>query len=53
MTSEKALAVFEGFKIRRVYDEESETWYFSGVRTKGAREVKRMKTGSRSKGGRR
>lgn len=31
MTSEKALAVFEGFKIRRVYDEESETWYFSVV----------------------
>lgn len=31
MTSEKALAVFEGFEIRRVYDEESETWYFSVV----------------------
>lgn len=31
MTSEKALAVFEGFKIRRIYDEESETWYFSVV----------------------
>lgn len=25
------LAIFEQFKIRRVYDEESETWYFSVV----------------------
>jgi len=31
MNSEKALAVFENFKIRRVYDEELETWYFSVV----------------------
>ncbi len=25
------LAIFEDYKIRRVYDEESETWYFSVV----------------------
>jgi hypothetical protein len=25
------LAVFEDFKIRRIYDEEKETWYFSVV----------------------
>jgi hypothetical protein len=25
---EKSLAVFENFKIRRIYDEESETWFF-------------------------
>lgn len=31
MTSDKALAVFENFKIRRVYDEKAETWYFSVV----------------------
>jgi hypothetical protein len=31
MTGEKALAVFENFKIRRVYDEKRETWYFSVV----------------------
>lgn len=29
--NEKALAVFENFKIRRVYDEKAETWYFSVV----------------------
>ena len=28
---EKSLAVFEDYKIRRVYDEGSETWYFSVV----------------------
>ncbi|RJR14496.1 MAG: hypothetical protein C4581_14115 [Nitrospiraceae bacterium] len=28
---ENSLAVFEDFKIRRVYDEEKETWYFSVV----------------------
>lgn len=28
---EKSFAVFEDYKIRRVYDEESETWYFSVV----------------------
>ena len=28
---QQALAVFEDFKIRRLYDEESETWYFSVV----------------------
>jgi DNA-damage-inducible protein D len=26
-----SLAIFEGNKIRRVYDEETETWYFSVV----------------------
>ena len=25
------LAIFEDYKIRRVYDEETETWYFSVV----------------------
>jgi hypothetical protein len=29
--NENSLAVFEDYKIRRVYDEESETWYFSVV----------------------
>jgi hypothetical protein len=28
---ENSLAVFEDYKIRRVYDEDSETWYFSVV----------------------
>jgi DNA-damage-inducible protein D len=28
---EKSLAVFEDFKIRRIYDEKAETWYFSVV----------------------
>ncbi|MBI5641006.1 MAG: hypothetical protein HZA17_11320 [Nitrospirae bacterium] len=31
MSKEQALAVFENYKIRRVYDEEAETWYFSVV----------------------
>lgn len=31
MNKEQALTVFEDFKIRRVYDKESETWYFSVV----------------------
>ncbi len=31
MDREQALAVFEDFKIRRVYDEEAERWYFSVV----------------------
>ncbi|HDP94160.1 MAG TPA: hypothetical protein ENN40_02235 [Candidatus Aminicenantes bacterium] len=31
MNSEKALAVFENFKIRRTYDQKTETWYFSVV----------------------
>ena len=31
MHSERAWAVFEHYKIRRVYDEASETWYFSVV----------------------
>ena len=29
--NEKALAVFEGYKIRRIYDEEKEKWFFSVV----------------------
>src|SRR4030066_1160825 len=29
--TEKSLAVFENYKIRRVYNEETETWYFSVV----------------------
>ncbi len=31
MINNKALAVFENFKIRRIYDEKAETWYFSVV----------------------
>ncbi len=31
MSSETALAVFENFKIRRVYDEKTGTWLFSVV----------------------
>lgn len=31
MDHEQALAVFEDFEIRRIYDETSETWYFSVV----------------------
>ena len=31
MSKESALAVFENFKIRRVYDEKAETWFFSVV----------------------
>ena len=31
MSNDQALAVFENFKIRRVYDEASETWFFSVV----------------------
>src|SRR3990172_5172749 len=31
MNKEQALAVFENYKIRRVYDEASETWIFSVV----------------------
>ena len=29
--NKNTLAVFEDYKIRRIYDEESETWYFSVV----------------------
>jgi len=28
---ENTLAVFENYKIRKIYDEEAETWYFSVV----------------------
>ncbi len=31
MNNEKALAVFENFKIRRTFDEKQEIWYFSVV----------------------
>jgi DNA-damage-inducible protein D len=31
MSNKSALAVFENFKIRRLYDEKAETWYFSVV----------------------
>ena len=31
MNKEKALAVFENYKIRRIYDEKSETWFFSVI----------------------
>jgi len=31
MSKEQVLAVFEDFKIRRVYDADSETWFFSVV----------------------
>ena len=31
MNSERALAVFENYRIRRIYDEASETWFFSVV----------------------
>ncbi|MHB9026402.1 MAG: hypothetical protein ACYC7E_19865 [Armatimonadota bacterium] len=31
MNKEHALAVFEDFKNRRIYDEKAETWYFSVV----------------------
>jgi DNA-damage-inducible protein D len=31
MNNEQALAVFENYKIRRIYDEPLETWFFSVV----------------------
>ena len=31
MNNEQALAVFENYKIRRIYDEALETWFFSVV----------------------
>ena len=31
MKNDRALAVFEDFKIRRIYDEATETWFFSVV----------------------
>ena len=31
MSNEQLMSVFEDFRIRRVYDEETETWYFSVV----------------------
>ena len=36
MTKETALAVFENYKIRRYFDEETETWYFSIIDVIGA-----------------
>lgn len=31
MENEWSLAVFESFKIRRIFDEATETWYFSVI----------------------
>jgi len=31
MKNNNSLAIFENFKIRRVYDEEKEVWYFSVI----------------------
>ena len=31
MQNKHSLAIFESFKIRRAYDETTETWYFSVV----------------------
>jgi DNA-damage-inducible protein D len=31
MNKEQALVVFEDFQIRRLFDEENETWYFSVI----------------------
>ncbi|PIS31060.1 hypothetical protein COT42_01830 [Candidatus Saganbacteria bacterium CG08_land_8_20_14_0_20_45_16] len=31
MDNKKSLAIFEGFKIRRIYDEQKEIWYFSVI----------------------
>ncbi|AKL98030.1 hypothetical protein [Endomicrobium proavitum] len=31
MSSSNSLAIFENFKIRRVYDEQKEKWYFSVI----------------------
>ena len=31
MNKDQALAVFENYRIRRIYDEATETWYFSVV----------------------
>ena len=31
MNKNQSLAVFDNFKIRRIYDEKAETWYFSVV----------------------
>lgn len=36
MKKEKSMTVFETFKIRRHYDEEKETWYFSVIDIVGA-----------------
>lgn len=31
MKNNTSLAIFENFKIRRVYDEKTETWFFSVI----------------------
>lgn len=31
MNNDQSLAVFENYRIRRIYDEANETWYFSVV----------------------
>jgi len=30
-SADKTMAVFENYKIRRIYDEKTETWYFSVI----------------------
>lgn len=36
MNNDQALVAFESYKIRRLYDQESETWYFSVIDVVGA-----------------
>jgi hypothetical protein len=36
MENERSLVAFENYKIRRFYDEKSETWYFSVIDIVGA-----------------
>ena len=36
MNKEQALVTFEKYKIRRLYDEQKETWYFSVIDVVGA-----------------
>jgi hypothetical protein len=36
MNSERSLVAFEKHKIRRIYDEKSETWFFSIIDVVGA-----------------
>lgn len=31
IAANQSLAIFENYKIRRVYDEKTETWYFSVI----------------------
>jgi DNA-damage-inducible protein D len=36
MDSERSLVAFENYRIRRFYDEQNETWYFSVIDIVGA-----------------